>query len=67
MKASETAAYTKVVVGQERGTCLLCVQPLAAGDLCFLVPANCNENHNMQAGLPYKGVLMHRRCIARVP
>ena len=67
MEAAETAVYTKVVVNQERGTCLLCVQPLAAGDLCFLVPANCNETHNMQAGQPYKGVLMHRRCMARVP
>jgi hypothetical protein len=59
--------YTKVVVTQERGTCLLCVQPLAAGDLCFLVPSSCGEAEKMEAGKPYKGVLMHRRCVAGVP
>ena len=67
MTASETALYTKVVVNQERGTCLLCVQPLAAGDLCFLVPSNCGETKKMEDGKPYRGVLMHRRCMARVP
>lgn len=68
MRAAETAMYTKVVVSQERDRCcLLCVQPLVAGDLCFLVPSNCGETEKMRAGKPYKGVLMHRRCVARVP
>lgn len=67
MTRSETAQYTKVVVGQERGMCLLCSQMLAAGDLCYLVPEKCEDTYQMQAGNPYKGVLMHRRCVERVP
>ena len=66
MKVEELARYP-VVRGESDDSCWLCLNAIASGSECLLVPKDCDETAKMDAGAPFVGFKAHRACMERVP